>query len=365
MDLCIQDFDHEPPEFLNEVISAASKTATSGGAAFAFATVSGIQLLLDDENFTKFLQRGGLELIVGTDAITSDKALQLLHDSALKFPRLVPRAFKHERGRRIFHPKFCWFRQGQEGVAIVGSGNLTFEGMRRNWEAFTVLKLNSVQVDSVEASWLEWRRRWGPYLHEVDEPEILEVGKKNRQRSLVCKKAVRKAKLPPVPIEDDQANLAEKAEVVGDPDVLVAEVPKSGNRWNQANFSKEVFENYFRARQGSKRRLVLQEIKSDGTLGPLENRPAVSVKSQNYRIELRGAANLKYPKGNKPPIVVFVRFGYSDYAYRLLMPNRSYYNGAAKYLDRTAGDRTRAMRRQVNPKPAVLALWPKAPRPVN
>ena len=49
--------------------------------------------------------------------------------------------------------------------------------------------------------------------------------------------------------------------------VLIAEIPKSGDRWNQANFDLETFRNYFGAIPGHTQRIILTHIDSEGRVG--------------------------------------------------------------------------------------------------
>jgi hypothetical protein len=102
--------------------------------------------------------------------------------------------------------------------------------------------------------------------------------------------------------------------------VLLAEIPKSGNRWNQANFDVDTFETFFGAKAGdNSQRILLRNILSDRSLGRIEVRPSVSVISQNYRFELEAAAGLEYPHEGRP-IGVFIRISTRMFIYKLFMP---------------------------------------------
>lgn len=103
--------------------------------------------------------------------------------------------------------------------------------------------------------------------------------------------------------------------------VLFAEIPRSGNRWNQANFDVNTFESFFGATAGdNSQRILLRNVESTRTLGDVEVRPSVSVRSQNYRFELEAAAGLPYPVAGRP-IGVFIRLSTRMFIYKIFMPD--------------------------------------------
>ena len=92
-------------------------------------------------------------------------------------------------------------------------------------------------------------------------------------------------------------------------EVLIAEIPASGDRWSQANFDLENYRNFFGANEAVGNRLVIfRHVNEDGTMAEYErNRPPVTVKSRNFRFELAAASGPPYPNGEFRPIAVFVR----------------------------------------------------------
>jgi hypothetical protein len=102
--------------------------------------------------------------------------------------------------------------------------------------------------------------------------------------------------------------------------VLVAEIPKAAGRWKQANFDLATWTGFFGAREGSQRTIKLRHVEADGTLGPLETRRSVAVKSRNFRFELDAAGGIPYPIQGRP-IVVFLRLESGDFLYRLVLPH--------------------------------------------
>jgi HKD family nuclease len=126
----------DPESALLEAILTACQGAESGGGIFAWASASGVQLLIEDEAFVDLATTGPFRLVIGVDAITDAKALDELSRAEKRFKGLEVRAFLHNEPNVLFHPKCCWFRRGAEVRLIVGSGNLTLGGLRGNWEAF-------------------------------------------------------------------------------------------------------------------------------------------------------------------------------------------------------------------------------------
>jgi hypothetical protein len=128
--------------------------------------------------------------------------------------------------------------------------------------------------------------------------------------------------------------------------VLVAEIPRGGSRWNQANFNLETFRGFFGASPGKTQRIILTHIAIDGTAGNQEIRPSVSVKSNNHRFELEAASGLAYPSKGRP-IAIFVRVATRTFRYRLLMPGDLGYRQAARFLNQRAPQDGNQMQRFV------------------
>jgi len=128
--------------------------------------------------------------------------------------------------------------------------------------------------------------------------------------------------------------------------VLVAEIPKGSTRWNQANFDKNNFVNFFGADPQKKGYIILlRNVKNNGLLGEIESRPSVSVKSKNYRFELEAAAGFDYPSGTNRPIGVFVRVSVRMFLYVLAMPTDPFYNTINQFLARNWEGRADRMKR--------------------
>ena len=168
-----------------------------------------------------------------------------------------------------------------------------------------------------------------------------------------------------VPITDEDIDVDASYWVISqDSPVLIAEIPKSGNRWKQANFDKKSFERYFGATCGEngEYRILLKSVNDDGSMNETEIRPSVSVSSQNYRFELEAANGLDYPKGSERPIAIFVKVSCRDFIYMLLMPGNTHYNEVMTFIGKTQAPSVKMRRleyvaRDVFKAIPGLAIW--------
>lgn len=339
MKLSIQDPAWSKSDYLLERIIEASNVASRGGAAFAFASLGGVNLLLGDAEFRRFLARSPFDLVIGVDAVTTLAALDLLSEFVNAHQKLSVRVFMSEAGHSLFHPKFCWFH-GPQGSALVGSGNLTAGGLRGNREAFAVLPLDKKSQIEVQDQWNSWTEFNAPQLYSTSNPAARQRAGKNKEGDLFIHEGQTLIN------EDSKGKISvRKPQHVGT-SVLIAEIPRSGNRWNQANFDLETFQNFFGATLGHTQRIILTHVDSDGTEGHEEIRPSVAVSSQNYRFELEAGAGLAYPN-RKRPIGVFVRAATRTFRYRLLMPGTVGHSIAETYLIENCPNRGHRVGRHV------------------
>ena len=341
--------------FLLEELLDACETAEAGGGAFAYATRSGVGLLLEDEAFVSFVSKKPFDLVLGIDEVTDSGAIDRALRAKKALPNLLVRAFMHQRNWCRFHPKMCWFRYKRGGRVIAGSGNLTLGGLRANWEAFTVTNLTSPEIDEIEKAWLSWTNLHASLLLPIGDPRVLERATKNIVRRT------------PSHERPDLESSASDEDVTVPPSpgqsVLVAEMVRGGGRWGrwkQANFDLENYEGYFGAKRGTQRRILLQHVRQDGRLDEIEPRRSVEVLSRNFRLELGAASGIPYPDAGRP-IAVFVRLQGGIFRYRLLLPNDPGYGNVSTLLDnRWTGPSTRV--RRVRMELADLRqAWPDLP----
>jgi HKD family nuclease len=339
--ICIQDPEWDDSRYLLEEILVAAKGASSGVGAFAFASAAGINLLLKDLDFAKFLSKAPFELVVGIDAITDTNALDALSANVALHPNLTTRVFFGSLSGSTFHPKMCWFRQFSRGTCLVGSGNLTAGGLRGNYEAFSVSTLSRNEMRKSDDMWQSWSLFHAAKLLPLDDPNVRNKAKENSRKNRILAKEQRE-----ILVEGRNGSLSVGRPKSSGAEVLIAEIPRSGTRWNQANFDLHTFNRYFGATPGKTQRIILTHIDSRGTSGPQEVRPSVSVKSHNYRFELDAAANLDYPTEGRP-IAIFVKVATRTFRYRLLLPGTLIHSAASKFLDREGTEKVGHVRRFV------------------
>lgn len=141
--------------------------------------------------------------------------------------------------------------------------------------------------------------------------------------------------------------------------MLIAEIPKSGNRWNQANFDIDTFQKFFNVKLGQRRRVSFYHVTPDGTLGEAEVRPAVAVRSNNYRFQFSAGRGTVYPNAGRP-IGVFVRASAGTYRYQLLMPGDAGHASVLDLLQRNYSGPARQMRRAIITLATLREAWPNS-----
>ena len=339
----LQDSSFSESYSLHEAILSASNNAKSGGGAYAFASRTGVNLCFEDEALSYFTAEGNFKLIIGIDHITNSQTLTALEKIAHGNAKFVVQAYLNTESSTIFHPKFMWFKNQDGGTLIVGSGNLTLNGLRHNCEAFVTLELDEAEMLRFLNKWHLWLREVDSKLLPLNATEVIEQAKRNHQASEGKHPETSTVGQPGFEGRIEQGMASTEKNITDTPTeewtpadnqlVLAAEIPKASNRWNQANFDKDSFENYFGATIGDDSiRVLFRHITEDGTLGEIESRPSVSVKSQNYRFELGAAAGLAYPPvEDGRPIAVFVKLNTRTFLYTLCMPGTSCYDELKKF----------------------------------
>lgn len=413
---CIQDPSYENSKYLHETLLSECIGCTTGAGAYAFATKDGIKLLFLDDNFKDFLEKGTFTLVVGTDDITNEHSIVSLIELKEKYKsHLVVKAYVHNEKGSTFHPKFSWFQKNRGGALVLGSGNLTQKGLRHNREAYNVIQYDESGINEVVDEWNRWLAHSIPFLFDITDPIVLAKAKQNSEKIRAVstakatvqrehtinpdeiklsdiyntqpkdKRTSRKALLKKIftadnkstsvysEVTDEEIDIdASYWTISKDSAVLIAEIPKSGNRWKQANFDKDTFENYFGATCGEngEYRVLLKNVNDDGTMGETEIRPSVSVSSQNYRFELEAASDLDYPNGNERPIAIFAKVSCRDFIYMLLMPEHPNYSEVIAFITETAAPSMKMRRLQyiandVKTRIPSLALWTRLEKEEN
>ncbi|MGY1447226.1 phospholipase D family protein [Pseudomonas chlororaphis] len=365
--ICIQDPDFQASISLHEALNSAGKGASFAAGAYAFVSKGGVDLLMGTPSFEAMLGKGPIQFVVGMDAITNEAAVAALKYFQDRHEGLQIFAFMHDKKGSVFHPKVCWFKNDQGGVVVTGSGNLTVGGLRKNREIFSVSQVGAQEINMIEQDWNAWIASNEKNLHSLDSEAVSERARLNNIRRAVF--------LDDSEVVDigEEKQLQENLVMNAADDVedwsfnsnagfLVAEIPKSGARWKQANFALETFVKFFGGiRNDNSKRLILRAIYDSGEYGSLEDRPCVTVASDNFRVELDAAAGLDYPAEGRP-IGVFVRISFRMFAYYLSMPGAPAHEFLREWLEANvaAGRNMRRVISDVENSPEVIEALPLA-----
>lgn len=341
--LHLQDPTASSTTYLFEEIVAAARNATRGRAIFAFASKDGVDALMEDPELVGLLRRGSFEMIVGIDAVTTRPALQRLLDASRTFRSFRAVVFWNETGR-LFHPKLCYFAGDRSATLLVGSGNLTSGGLQSHFEAFARLTMTRREGEQVIQPWDEWLQAHAAHLRTIDD-EVLARADRNSLR-----------RQPGVEPEDSNEHRL-RGTGSGGSSVLIAEVPRSGDRWNQVNFDIDTIRQYFRVEPGSSQRVFLEQRLPGNMSGSQEVRPCVdSGRSQNYRIEIAAGRGIAYPSRGRP-ILVFLRTAPRVFRYQLVLPLDDGHTELENVL-RQAGASPHRVRRIIVSPLELASAWP-------
>lgn len=359
----------------------------------AFASYGGVSAL------TRFINEGKvrgmkIKVILGVDQkATSKEALE----EVLTWN--VDARIYHTNSNNIFHPKVYLFENRDIFTLIVGSNNLTVPGLVQNIECSLLIK-DTIDPSSIHDDfyryWKGMLEGTETHLYPVTQKLIDDLfrdkvitsedlrskryddgtdkKKKTNGKAIIFRNTTiqkfpegfrpkRLVKVKRVETIMDTTKEVEKSVKIGNA-VLIAEIPKAGSRWKQANFSQNVFENFFGAKKGDNSyKVKLTNITKDGTLGEVVESQSVTVKSKNYRFELRcDETNQPYPSGDDRPIGLFIKEDTQNYMYQVLMPPDNIYKKIKDYLYmETKGQKGRKdlMRRYIADVEVIHALYPE------
>jgi len=311
----------------------------------------------------------------------------------------VDASIYHTKTINIFHPKIYLFENEDIFTLIVGSNNLTEMGLVKNVECSLLVKdiksnpvhskfyeywknildgkdihlykitqdlIEKLYKDKIIASENQRSKRYDNGEDEQSETKTkaISFSTADIQKNPEGFRPKRLVKLREIRTSSGNTSKEIEKSIKIDNAVLIAEIPKAGNRWKQANFSQDVFEYFFGAKKGDNSyKVKLTNIKKDGSLGEVTESQSVTVKSKNYRFELRcDETNLPYPLGNDRPIGLFVREDAQNYMYQVLMPSDDAYKKIKDYLYLETADqkgRKDLMRRHIADVEAIHALYPE------
>lgn len=325
MTLVLQDPSRDDgPILLDELLRAFDDLRfKSWRGLYAFGSAAGAIATLEDPAFEAFIARGGtVDLLIGLDAVTNPAALVRLREHSNEQIRID--VFTSARSGSIFHPKVSVFTGDDDGRLVVGSGNFTEGGLRRNYEAFAIFD------DSV----LELRHQWLAELHQfraknldrigpIDE-DAIERARRNERIAKAARRAAREevdTRVVVVPDTDDDVLIAQDIATVGaDRRTLIAQVPMA--RWGQVQFDKGTAESFFGLKPGATFAVTLQGVDEGGDLqSPEARRLVFSSANANPKIEFSSRRDRSYPDvAVGRPILVVREDAPRTFAYSLFMP---------------------------------------------
>lgn len=310
----------------------------------------------------------------------------------------------HTQSVNIFHPKVYLFENTDIFTLIVGSNNLTTMGLVKNIECSLLIK-DAKGEHSVHNDFYVY---WKSILKGVDvnlititqelidklyaenliptESERTEKYDNGRDRVISSKQSVRfngakiqrnpegfipkrrQVKVKRVFNTKNESNpsqpvitVSDESLLVNGEEVLIAEIG-GGPRWKQVNFPVEIFENFFGAERGNNSyNIELMNIAQDGSLGEIEIRQAVSVRSHNYRFEIHCAETAgDYPGKNNRPLGLFIKIDNNQFLYQVLLRNHHAYKKIKTYLYAESNVRREdELRRHIVHIEAIHALYPE------
>ncbi|MEO8527699.1 MAG: phospholipase D family protein [Pseudolysinimonas sp.] len=302
---------------------------------YAFASAQGAVATLEDPAFTDFLARGGVaELVVGIDAVTNPAALIRLreHESA----QVKVEVFTSARAGSIFHPKVSIFSGEASTRLIIGSGNFTVGGLRRNYEAFATVEESDVETIA------QWNSEWHHFrAHNIDrigpiDDEVIERARRNERIAKAARRAAREeAESADVVVveNDDDVLIAQDRQNLGDDRrTLVAQVPVA--RWGQVQFDQGTAESYFGLKPGSTFAITLQGVDEFGDLqSPEARRLVFSGANGNAKIEFSTRRDqLPPPITQGRPILVVREDAPRTFVYSLFMPGDTEYTALNHWI---------------------------------
>jgi len=349
---CMQDPTDPNTQYLYEAIIEAAAKAKAWRGMYAFATRGGVNHLIEDPAVHAFMQRGGTaDLVVGIDAVTNRQTLERMQELATHHSTFHPRVFWNETNG-LFHPKiseFC-YADGSKKL-IIGSGNLTPGGLRRNIEGFSII--SSIGRERLDLSALdEFFSRHAADIRPIDEEALARA-------ALNVSAPVKGAPRPPL---RTKAPSVKRRETVLEPSsrILIAQVPAAGGRWSQVHFNGDIIEKYFRVTDVDVQRVYLTGISSVGTVAEEEVRPIVySAANKNHKIEISAAKGLDYPDST-PPILIFSEKQVRCFDYILLMPGMDGYGEVSEFL-KGLPSIGRGLHRSITTSQLLRSAWRTCP----
>lgn len=141
--------------------------------------------------------------------------------------------------------------------------------------------------------------------------------------------------------------------------VLIAQVPKAGERWHQIHFNIDVGKEFFRVAVGETHAMEFEWIDQSGASRAHMTRPLVfSSSNRNYRVEFDIDPD-EYPSTGRP-LLLILEVGLRRFRYMLLMPDDDGYDEMNR-LNEKLPSIGRGVRRVITNLDEVELAWPACP----
>lgn len=366
---------------LLEVINDAALDSEKGGGIFAFASKGGIDALFSCPQLLNMLNSSHpFHLIVGIDAITNAEALLSLSEKRLQYGDVfTAEVFLHAHLNSTFHPKFAWFKRGNDLKLVVGSGNLTLRGLGQistsnlppgNWEAFTIQSFENDEAIVVEQQindWLTAQRQTGT-LCSLEDERVRDRAMANGQVRFISNPLAKRPLVvpdpnkPTSPANSDSDAMPLDGIEFDTPEVLIRELPK--NRPGQADVGQSALKQFF-GYEGNAKKILVQYVSNSNELGATHELLLFVNQSRNYRLELNAMSNLNYEisESGGRMILVATKFDRRSFRYTLLPVSSHDYHLVEKIFDSITGSLTgsRPMREKRISSFELSAAWPTVP----
>jgi HKD family nuclease len=332
----IQDPRYENSMLLNDALLEGCKNAMYGAGTYAFVSAEGVNLFMNNQTFKKFIEEGYYYLIIGMDEITNTRTLAAIEQFCNKYPNLRVEAIMHNTKGSTFHPKFSWFKYKEGGKLVLGSGNLTQKGLRRNTEAFVLQQLNEEEIVAIEEKWIEWVESSEKYLKTLQNSEVILRAEQNTRQIIKNTK---------IECEDDAWNFDLNSEA------LIVEIPIKHdwniNKYCKVNFELDTTKVFFDKAPGLERQIALKKVRAQGFLEDIEIRDIVLTPSNKYQIELTGSEHIAHLE-NERVVGVFIKVSVRTFIYMIIMPEDRGYKELEEKLNNYRCDINQLVSHQTN-----------------
>lgn len=141
--------------------------------------------------------------------------------------------------------------------------------------------------------------------------------------------------------------------------VLIAQVPKAGDRWKQVHFNADLVDQFFALGPGHQA-VRLQKVDAKGrALEPVTRALVLSEVNKNPKFELDFGKVAEYPQTG-PPLVLLLEVDLRNYRYVTLLPGEPGYDEMADLLA-SLSSIGRGVHRSTTTLDEIELRWPECP----